>query len=212
MHTLDEALIVVHIQEDLKSLTKDKAKKVLSSLKTPTDKSLEQAYKVLPTDKSIKDINTYTSRKEPEFQKEYKRHLKNTSGMHPENKEIYAVSMATASQLRRSASSDSKVSQAVDRFILKLHLFFKKYGRAVLTSGIVIQLISLFSTHVWGIVMSMPQLIPLFKLSLAAGPYAPWIILAGVLMLIIGYLLSIWYDRRKSEKQYKSGATNPYEV
>jgi hypothetical protein len=95
---------------------------------------------------------------------------------------------------------------------LRLHLFFRKYGRLVLTTGVVVKLISMFSTHVWGIVMSFPQLIPLFKASLAAGPYAPWIMLAGVLMLIIGYLLALWYDRRKSEEQYKSGATNPYEV
>lgn len=212
MNYLDETLSIIYIEESFKSLSKEKVQHFLKLLQRPDVKTLEKARNVFPK-KDIKDIEIFAYRKNDDFKKVYQTEKRNVKNLHKDNIELYALSMTSIKQLRHYAVSknDSRASKLLDELILKLKFFFDHYGSTALTLGIILKLISIYATTLIGIFATSTIMSQLLSIALGMVFTAPYLIAIGILMLIIGYLLGLWYKSRQEEKTYNSGSKNPYE-
>lgn len=152
-HYLDDSLTVIYIDENLKSLSQEKIKAILGRLRKPTANDLKAANDIFPK-KELKDIVLYATKKSPEFKKQYESEKRKAKGKSEDINVLQGLSMASAKQLKGIAQQKggSKAAKMVDNLLIKLTYLFKDYGKGLLTTGIILKLISIYSTTLFGLV------------------------------------------------------------
>ncbi len=212
MNYLDETLTVIYIQEDLKLFSKDKVKQLVRVLKNPTEKSIETAAKLVPNTPSLNSIEMFVKKKSPEFKKSVDVEKRKARNMTPENSQVYALTITSLNQLRNKARimDNEKMAKIVDNLILKVHFIFKKYGTLALQVGIIVKIIAILGKYLWELGNTFPILFSIFNISAKVAPYTPYAIAAGIILLILAWLLKLWYESRQEEREYKDSDSNPY--
>lgn len=201
---LNDNLQYIYLQEDFKKFTKDKVLSFFNSIISKDVNKIEKLKYITP-EVSYNNIITHAKKSEILYKniKELDKKIK------PSNlKDVEVITTATLLTIK---ATRKKKDNILDKIITTLSNFFQKYGKLVLTAAVLVKIISFLGKYFWELHHQIPELRDIFNSAKFLNQYSIYGIIAGVIMLLISFLLNLFYKKRKDENNYQDKGSNPYE-